>query len=172
MAASAAALPKDVNLLPGPVNGLVYRSGKRSALFYGDPTGKLRPPDALFLTQHRRDLLWAAERFLPEARNLSPFWPALLREKRLHDYENQSARVPVQALPALSPAPEFPGVESLATPGTTREAWSYFFSAGGQRIVPGAGSQVARRFVPSCRLPGFRKEIACPPTVTPPTGVR
>lgn len=131
---SAQVLPKEVTLLPGPVNGLVYRQGGRIALFYGDPTGRLAQPDVIFLTHCRRDLNWAADRFLDAGNELSPFWPALLRERRLHDYENQSTRLPVRNLPPLGPPPSFPGVESMPTPGFTREAWSYFFGAGGKRI--------------------------------------
>jgi glyoxylase-like metal-dependent hydrolase (beta-lactamase superfamily II) len=134
-ALSAQVLPKEVTLLPGPVNGLVYRRGERTALFYGDPSGRLPQPDTLFLTHPRRDLTWAAERFLATGRRLSPFWPSLLREKRLHDYENQGARVPVRSFPPLSPAPRFPGVESIETPGFAREAWTHFIAAGGKKIA-------------------------------------
>ena len=132
---SAQALPKELKLLSGAVNGLVYRQGGRTALFNGDPTGRLARPDALFLTHLRRDLNWAAERFLPDGRGLSPFWPALLREKRLHDYDNQSARLPALSFPSLSPPPSFPGVESIETPGFTREARTYFVTAGGKKIA-------------------------------------
>ncbi len=132
---SAQALPKEVKLLPGAVNGLVYRQGGRTALFYGDPTGRLPRPDVLLLTHLRRDLNWAGERFLPEGRGLSPFWPSLLREKRLHDYENQGARVPVRIFPSLGPPPSFPGVESMETPGLNREAWTYIVTAGNKRVA-------------------------------------
>lgn len=143
LAASAAAaaaqskkqLPKNVEFLPGAVNGLILREANRSALFYGDPSGRLRKPDALFLTHHRRDVLWAADEFLAAPAGIDPFWPAMFREKRLHDYENQVSRVPLRTLPPLQPPASFPGVESIATPGYSREALSYVFQSGGQRIA-------------------------------------
>lgn len=140
-----------VRFLPGPANGLLVETDAGQALFYGDPTGETGELADLLLTHHRRDVLAFADR--PARQVTAPaaeralfaepqsYW-AEYSDTRIHDYAQQSskiltARFPVDrwvrdgdrlSLGSLE-------IDTLATPGYTRGAVSYFFEQGGRKIA-------------------------------------
>ena len=147
-------LPAGLLFVPGPVNGaLLSRQGKTLA-FYGDPTARCPAADAVLLCEARRDAIWlalglarrGARTVVPakEAQVLeSPekFW-AEWRERRFHDYAQQSSQVAAEAFPvgrriAGGETIEWAGlpIRVLDTPGYTRGAVSYLFELEGKKVV-------------------------------------
>ena len=143
-----------LSFIPGPVNGaFIERDGKFLAV-YGDPSGRRPTPDILLLTEARRDVTWAARGLAQRgAKVLAPakeaelltdpaqFW-AEWREKRFHDYAQQSTKVPVQSIPVNRTVREGDTitwtdltVRVLDTPGYTRGAVSYLVELGGQKVA-------------------------------------
>jgi glyoxylase-like metal-dependent hydrolase (beta-lactamase superfamily II) len=143
-----------LHFIPGPVNGVVVERHGKSLVVYGDPTGQGTVPDLLLLTEARRDATWAARRQAGQgARVVAPasetefllhperFW-AELREKRFHDYAQQTTKMPVQTL-AISQSVK--GGDTIAwadlrirvidTPGYTRGAVSYWLELDRQKIA-------------------------------------
>ena len=104
-------LPRELRYISGPVNGaLLTREGKTLAI-YGEPSGRQPSADMVLLTEARRDAAWGARALaLRGAKVVAPaseaelleqpekFW-AELRERRFHDYSQQSTKVPGERLP-------------------------------------------------------------------------
>ncbi len=147
-------LPRGLNLISGPVNGaFIERQGKRIAI-YGDPSGKAPVTEMVLISEARRDVTWAAVKLAAGgAKIVAPekeadvlnhpekFWAAL-RQKRFHDYAQQSTRAPVQPLPVSR---EVKGGDTISwadldirvvgTPGYTRGAVSYLVGLDGRKIA-------------------------------------
>lgn len=147
-------LAAGLHSISGPVNGVVIeRDGLRLA-FYGDPSGRHPAPELILLPEIRRDVTWVAgpaakaggKVVVPakEAELLaSPekFW-GRLREKRFHDYAQQTTRVPVEPLPVSRTVKEGDtiawhglSIRVLDTPGYTRGAVSYLVELGGRKVA-------------------------------------
>lgn len=133
-----------LSFVSGPVNGAFIARGGKSLAVYGDPSGLRPAPDTVLLTEARRDVAWAARGpaqhgalvIAPakEAELLAQperFWNEL-RERRFHDYAQQTTRIPVEPIP-VSRAVKGGETVSWAdlsirvidTPGYTRGAVSY-----------------------------------------------
>jgi glyoxylase-like metal-dependent hydrolase (beta-lactamase superfamily II) len=146
-------LAQGVEVVRGPVNGVLLRRGTKTLAIYGDPRPGARAEQVLF-THNRRDVVWAgrelvrrgASAIVPAAEAESftgapRFWDQL-RTARFHDYTQQTTRVPVEP---LSPLRAIRGgdridwsgiaIQVLDTPGYTRGAVSYLFETGGKRIA-------------------------------------
>ncbi len=142
------------SFIPGPVNGaFIERNGKFLAV-YGDPSGQRPTPDTVLLTEARRDVTWAARGLAQRgAKVIAPekekdflaqpgkFW-ADWREKRFHDYAQQSSKVPVQGIPVSRTVTEGDSltwgdltIRVLDTPGYTRGAVSYLVELGGRKVA-------------------------------------
>ena len=147
-------LPPGLSLIPGPVNGaFIEREGQCLAV-YGDPSARHLTADTLLLTEARRDVTWAARGLAQGgAKVIAPekeaeflihpekFW-AELREKRFHDYAQQSTKLPVEALPVSRTVKEGDtitwgdlSIRVLDTPGYTRGAVSYLVELGGKNVA-------------------------------------
>jgi glyoxylase-like metal-dependent hydrolase (beta-lactamase superfamily II) len=146
--------PPGFSFIRGPVNGVfIAREGKSLAV-YGDPSGRQPTPDVVLLTQARRDVTWAARgparggaKVVAPAKETEflvhpeRFW-AELRERRFHDYAQQTTKMPVEP---ISVTRTVKGGDSLTwvdlpirvieTPGYTRGAVSYLVELGGQKIA-------------------------------------
>jgi glyoxylase-like metal-dependent hydrolase (beta-lactamase superfamily II) len=149
-----APLPPGIVFLPGPVNGLFLPRGGKSLAVYGDPSGRQATPDAVLLTEARRDVTWAArdlarrgaQVIAPEKEALSlsqpeKFWSEW-REKRFHDYAQQSTRLPVEPLAVARTVKGGDrvtwadlSIRVLDTPGYTRGGVSYLIDLGGKTIA-------------------------------------
>jgi glyoxylase-like metal-dependent hydrolase (beta-lactamase superfamily II) len=143
-----AQLPAGLTFREGPINSCLWRKGPHQLAIYNAP---VRRADLLLLTHARRDLLMAATLQAPRVgpaasadllANPLPQWRELLTTKRLHDYDNQLTRWPIQPTPlsqavsggdTVSWAGE--SLEVLASPGYTRDAVSYGFTHSGRRIL-------------------------------------
>lgn len=151
---SGEALPAGVTLIPGPVNGaFIERDGKFLAI-YGDPSGKHALPELVLLAEARRDVTWAArgpvrggaEVIAPEKEvellaSPEKFWDRQ-REKRFHDYAQQTTRVSVGAMRVTRTVKEGDNIlwrgvsiRALETVGYTRGAVSYLVELGGKKIA-------------------------------------
>ncbi len=140
-AAALPALPQTLDFTHGPTNG---------------PANKIllrHRNEALALITHaRRDLIPATinpntTHLIPATEaepftNPQPFWQALYATTRLHDYANQSTRLPITPLPNAKPVAArstftWNGIpiEVLPTPGYTRGAVSYAFTLEGKRYI-------------------------------------
>jgi glyoxylase-like metal-dependent hydrolase (beta-lactamase superfamily II) len=147
-------LPRELSVVAGPVNGaFIQRLGKTLAV-YGDPAGERAEADTVLLTEARRDATWAARTLAQRgAKIIAPekeadllsrpdrFW-AEQRDKRFHDYAQQSTKLPVEPIVVSR------GVKGgdtvrwtdleirvLDTPGYTRAAVSYLVELGGRKIA-------------------------------------
>jgi glyoxylase-like metal-dependent hydrolase (beta-lactamase superfamily II) len=141
-------------LVPGTANGAVLDRDGKSLAFYGDPRAAPAKAEMVLFTHARRDVTWAgrplvaagAKAVVPEKeadlfRRPETFWAAL-REKRFHDYDQQSTRVPVEPI-AVERAVrggdsiEWRGlaIRVLDTPGYTRGAVTYLLDLDGKRIA-------------------------------------
>jgi glyoxylase-like metal-dependent hydrolase (beta-lactamase superfamily II) len=153
-AARGARLGKSVEVIPGPVNGvIVNRNGKRLAV-YGDSRPAPAALDQVLLTHSRRDVCWAAiEPGRRGARISAPsrearliaspetFWKDF-EKVRFHDYAMVNTKVLAEGLPV---AREVSGgdriewqdlaIEVLDTPGYSPGAVSYLFTADDRRIA-------------------------------------
>ncbi len=147
-------LPTGLRFVTGPVNGAVLERDGRCLCVYGDPSNQQLTPDWVLLTHARRDAVWPARELAkrgvkvvaPEAETDSltrpeRFW-AEMREKRFHDYAQQSTKVPVPPVAvsrAVKPGEtiEWSGlsIRVIDTPGYTRGAVSYLVSLGGQTVA-------------------------------------
>ncbi len=147
-------LPSGLGVVPGPVNGAFIERGGKSLAVYGDPSGRRPLPDTVLLTEARRDVTWAARNLEErgasivapekEAELLShpeKFW-AELREKRFHDYAQQTTKVPTEPIPVSRVVK---GGETLTwaglpirvidTPGYTRGAVSFLVELDGKNVA-------------------------------------
>jgi glyoxylase-like metal-dependent hydrolase (beta-lactamase superfamily II) len=148
------ALPAGLSFINGPVNGaFIERNGKFLSV-YGDPSGQHSAADSVLLTEARRDVTWAARGLakggakviVPEKEaellnHPEKFW-AELREKRFHDFAQQSTKVPVEAFPVSRTVKEGDtiaweglSIRVLDTPGYTRGAVSYLVELGNKKVA-------------------------------------
>jgi glyoxylase-like metal-dependent hydrolase (beta-lactamase superfamily II) len=147
-------LPPGLSLISGPVNcASIQREGKSLAV-YGDPLSGRPAPDMVLLTEARRDVTWATRGLAQtgskvvapekEAELLNhpgKFW-AELREKRFHDYAEQTTKVPVEPIPVSRKVKEGDivpwadlSIRVLDTPGYTRGAISYLVELEGRKVA-------------------------------------
>jgi glyoxylase-like metal-dependent hydrolase (beta-lactamase superfamily II) len=125
----------------GPVNGVLIHSGSRTLAIYGDPTGHAKNVDKVLFTHLRRDVAWAGTGLV--ANGAEAIHPAQEETKfiQFHDYFGQSSKVPVAPLGGRTVQGgdriEWNGfvIEVLDTPGYSRSAVSYLFTADGKRIA-------------------------------------
>jgi glyoxylase-like metal-dependent hydrolase (beta-lactamase superfamily II) len=148
------ALPPGLRLIPGPVNGaLIERDGKTLAV-YGDPSDRIPAPEVVLLTHARRDVTWAARNLARQgSRIVAPereveylsqpgkFW-AELREKRFHDYAQQTTKVPIEPMPVSRTVKGGDliawgnlSIRVLDTPGYTPGSVSYLVELEGQKVA-------------------------------------
>ena len=147
-------LPAGLSFIPGPVNGAFIERDGKSLVVYGDPSGRRPTPDTILLTEARRDVIWAARGLAQRgAKIVAPereaellthpekFW-AELREKRIHDYAQQSTKVPVEPIPVSRTVKGGDtitwgdlSIRVLDTPGYTRGAVSYLVELEGKEIA-------------------------------------
>lgn len=144
----------ELKVTHGPVNSaIVEREGKTLAIYAG-PEATGPAPELLLLVEARRDVTWGASTlaqkgtriFAPEKeadllRSPSTFW-AELREKRFHDYAQQSTKVLPESIPIVRTVKEGDTVDwrdvtvrVLETPGYTRGAVSYIVELGGKKVA-------------------------------------
>jgi glyoxylase-like metal-dependent hydrolase (beta-lactamase superfamily II) len=148
-------LPSGVTFVEGTVNAVIVESDGRRAVIYGDPRPEPEGAEAVLLTHHRRDVVWAArplidggakvyapagERALLE--DVDSYWQAYYSEGRFHDYAQQSSRILAQPLRVdervTADFALFDGalpVKVLETPGYTRDAVTYLFEVDGKRLA-------------------------------------
>ena len=147
-------VPSDLQIIPGPVNGAaIEREGSR-IVFYGDPDDSFRNVERVFLTHHRRDVVWAALGLaaggarvvapaaeLPVISNAARFWNEF-QGLRFHDYAQQSTKILASNLDVQEPASggrpmEWKGltVEVLDTPGFTRGSVTYLVDLRRTRVA-------------------------------------
>jgi neutral ceramidase len=147
-------LPSGLSLVPGAVNGVIINRLGKSLAIYGYPSGEQSVPDLLLLTHARRDVTWAAETLArrgapvvaPERESDSlthpeQFWDNL-REKRFHDYAQQTTRMPVNPIPVsrtVKPGDTVNWADLnfrvIDTPGYTRSAVSYVVNFDGKKVA-------------------------------------
>jgi len=147
-------LPPGFRFVSGSANGAFIERNGRVLAVYGDPSGSQPQPDTLLLTHARRDVTWAARSLAQRgAKVVAPekeadllmhpekFW-AELREKRFHDYAQQSTKVPVEPISVsrtVKAGDTFSwadlSVRVLDTPGYTRGAVSYVVELGGKKVA-------------------------------------
>ena len=147
------ALPGGLSVIRGPVNGAFLEKEGKFLAVYGDPSGKHLPVDTVLLAEARRDVTWAARGLAQGgAKVVAPekeaellvhpekFW-AELREKRFHDYAQQSTKVPVEPIPVSRTVKDGDTInwEGLSirvfdTPGYTPGAVSYVVELGGKKV--------------------------------------
>ena len=147
-------LPLGLRFIPGPANGAFIERDGKSLAVYGDPSGQRPMPDMILLTHARRDATWAARGLAQAGANIvapereaqflihpGKFW-AELREKRFHDYAQQSTKVPVEPIPVNRTVKGGDtltwgdlSIRVLDTPGYTRGAVSYLVELEGQKVA-------------------------------------
>jgi len=108
----------------------------------------------VLITEARRDATWAARELArrgaqvvapePETellKNPEKFWTEL-REKRFHDYSQQSTKMPVEKVPVFRTARggdtltwAGPSIRVIDTPGYTRGAVSYVMVIAGHKVA-------------------------------------
>ena len=148
-------LPQGVELIEGPVNGVILEQDGRRMAIYGDPRDEPDAVEAVLLTHHRRDVVWAArpladkgakvyapsgERALLE--DVGRYWREYYEGGQFHDYAQQSSRVLAEPLNidrrVSGDFSLFDGglpVEVLETPGYTRRSVTYLFEIDGKRLA-------------------------------------
>lgn len=147
-------LPKGLRFVTGPVNGVLYEHGGKTLAIYGDPSGRQRFADMVLLTEARRDATWAARELArggtfvvaPAAEaelltNPEKFWTEL-REKRFHDYNQQTTKLPFEPLRVSQTVKggdtiTWAGlpIRVIGTPGYTRGAVSYVMDLAGTKVA-------------------------------------
>ena len=147
-------LPEELTFISGAVNGAAIERDGHAIAFYGDPAGELRNVEKVFLTHHRRDVVWAALGLVANgARVVAPatelpylaqaqgFWSEF-QGTRFHDYAQQSTKIlttnlDVQELARGGRSIEWRGltIDVLDTPGYTRGGVSYLVKIGGRRVA-------------------------------------
>lgn len=142
----------NVLVQPGPVNRVLIKSGNSSAAVYAAPEG--HEVEALLLTHHRRDVVWAAKSAIqsgavivgplaerPLIENPAEFW-ADFKDARFHDYGQQTTKVvatPIKVSTWVSGGQTLRwndiDFEVVDTPGYTRGSVSYITKIDGKRIA-------------------------------------
>jgi len=151
---STGPLPAGLSFIAGPANGAFVERDGRFLAIYGDPSGQHAAPELVLLAEARRDVTWAAQAaakngakvVAPEKEAellVSPqkFW-GRLREKRFHDYAQQTTKVPVEPMPVSRTVKDGDtivwrdlSIRVLETPGYTRGAVSYLLDLNGKKIA-------------------------------------
>lgn len=147
-------LTPSVQVIPGPVNGVLVTRGGRRLAVYGDPRPVPAAVDQVLLTHFRRDVCWAAvepgrrgARIVAPSREASlidspeAFWKDF-EKVRFHDYAMVNTKVLAAGLPvgrrvAGGERLEWQNlvIEVLDTPGYSPGAVSYLFTVDGRRIA-------------------------------------
>ena len=147
-------LPKSIEVLKGPVNGAFISANGKRLCIYGVPRGEANNIDAVLVTHHRRDLVWAAHRVKGNGHQiLAPaaekalidqpqaFWDAFV-EKRFHDYDQQTTKILTRPLKVTRWVQEGDTIEwqglsikVLDTPGFTRGGVSYVVKVDGKTVA-------------------------------------
>ncbi len=141
-----------VSVVRGPVNGVLINAGGKTLAIYGDPRDGDSRAERVLFTHYRRDVTWAGRRLLdggaepvypaaeePLFTGVQQFWA---KYSQFHDYANQSSKILTSPIRAGHPVRggdrvEWigPAIEVRDTPGYTRGAVSYLFTADGKRIA-------------------------------------
>jgi glyoxylase-like metal-dependent hydrolase (beta-lactamase superfamily II) len=149
---SAEKITPTVSFIPGPINGVLITRSNHSAAIYGDSRDHAPAVEKVLFTHHRRDVAWAgraavdagAEPIYPASEEplfttTPQFWA---KYTQFHDYAEQSTKIlalPIRAGHAVRNGDhiDFNGlnIEVRDTPGYTRGAVSYLFTADGKRIA-------------------------------------
>jgi len=147
-------LPKSIKVVEGPVNGAIITANGKKLSVYGVPHGKAKDFDAVLVTHHRRDLVWAARRvngdklqvIAPAAEKAlieqpQAYWDAFV-QKRFHDYDQQSTKILTSPLNVTRWVQEGDtidwqgiSIKVLDTPGFTRGGVSYVAKIDGKTIA-------------------------------------
>lgn len=143
-------LSDHVQVLQGPVNGVLVERQGSNLVVYGDPTGQIPTADMLLLTHSRRDIVWSARKLVengaqaivPAAEadkfaNVHKFWKDFTKN-RYHDYAQQGTKIITEPMKIARKVKggdkiEWQGVEIevIDTPGYTRGAVSYIMPIDG-----------------------------------------
>ncbi len=147
-------LPSSLTVVRGPVNAAAIQVDGSQVVFYGNADGAFRNAERVFLTHHRRDVVWSALGLaregarvvapaaeLPYLENATRFWEEF-QGTRFHDYAQQSTKILTASLAVQEPARggrDIPWrglkIEALDTPGYTRGAVSYLVNLDGRRVA-------------------------------------
>lgn len=147
-------LPPSLRYYPGAVNAFSVERGARTISFYGSPAERVGAVDKVFLTHHRRDVVWAGLTLAREgARVVAPaaelrylegaagFWDEF-RGARFHDYAQKSTKILAAPLTVQEPVSGGDSIEwqdltieVLDTPGYTRGAVTYLLNLEGRRLA-------------------------------------
>ena len=147
-------LPLGLTVVAGPVNGARIEQENKILAIYGDPSDQPTAVETVLLTQARRDVTWAARGLaLRGAKVVAPeketavlsqpeaFW-AGLRDKRFHDYAQETTRLPVEPVAVNrtvkggdTVAWRGLSIRVLDTPGYTRGAVTYLVELGGRKLA-------------------------------------
>ncbi|UCF15160.1 MAG: MBL fold metallo-hydrolase, partial [Phycisphaerales bacterium] len=145
-------LSSHVTVCEGSVNGVFIERNGRFLVIYGDPEQRLQRADKVLFTHSRRDLVWAGRRLVEGgAESIAPkdevdqfnkvdqFWSAFV-QKRFHDYNQQSTKIPIEPLGISRTVGGGDKIEwknvtiqVLDTPGYTRGSVSYLLDIDGKR---------------------------------------
>ena len=143
-----------LDVISGPVNGVILSRGGRQLAIYGDPRPAPAAVDQVLLTHFRRDVCWAAYQLQRQGASVivpkleadlfkSPgtFWNNF-EQARFHDYAMINTKVNVEELPIHSAVQggdqinwQDLAIEVLDTPGYSPSAVSYLLTAEGKRIA-------------------------------------
>jgi len=146
--------PRDLTLVPGAVNGAFIDSDEGKLVVYGDPQGTLEVADAVLLTHHRRDVVWAARALVKGGAStvvpagevahftgVDEYWVGFQKD-RFHDYGQQTSRIlasPLAVARTVKGGDTFVWedltFQVLDTPGYTRDAVSYVVEVGGETVA-------------------------------------
>ena len=142
-----------LTFLPGAVNGALIERGEATLIVYGDPQGTVESTDAVLLTHHRRDVVWAARALveggapatvpageIDHFTRVDEYW-TWFKEERFHDYAQQTTKILARPLAVdrmVSGGDTFTWqdltFQVLETPGYTRDAVSYVVDLDGQTV--------------------------------------
>jgi glyoxylase-like metal-dependent hydrolase (beta-lactamase superfamily II) len=180
----SAGLGSSLEVISGPVNGVIVTQRGRKLAIYGDPRPTPAVVDQVLLTHSRRDVCWAACGLqqhgatvtapkLEAGLLVSPeaFWKEFL-QTRFHDYAMINTKVLARSLPVHRTVGggdlvrwQDLVIEVLDTPGYSRGAVSYLFTVDGKRIacvgdlIYGAGQLLdlysLQDAVPEAKLRGY-----------------
>jgi len=152
--ARAARAGPSLQVIPGPVNGVLLSRGSRRLAIYGDPRDLPAGADEVLLTHFRRDVVWAARALQRRGASVTApateaalidapeaFWRSF-SDARFHDYAMLNTKVLAQPLPVTRAVRggdriEFEGlgIEVLDTPGYSPGAVSYLFTVDDRRVA-------------------------------------
>lgn len=147
-------LSEHLTVLSGAVNGALLTDRQQTLVIGGDPRPTPGPADLVLFTHHRRDVSWSGQQLgrspakiiVPADEkkrftNNTAFWQQF-REKRFHDYAQQTTKVLTRPLEVTGTAEASKtlswqgyNIQVLNTPGYTRGAVTYLLDVDGQRVA-------------------------------------